>query len=85
MEKRVIGVFTTFYNLDASYSLCSVVRDQLTALVKNKYKTVLFVLPGFKDDDLVPKGVEIRKVVPQIILEPYTGLNYPDHWKEDVA
>ena len=83
-EQKTIGILTTFYNLDFGYSLCAVVRDQLTSLVKNNYKTVLFVLPTFKDDDKVPKGVEIRKTVPQLILEPYKGLEFPQHWKEDV-
>jgi len=78
-----IGFYTTFSNFDASYSLTSVVKDQLTACVK-KYDTILFVLPNFKDDNLVPKGVEIRKVVPQLILEPYKDIGYPDHWKEDI-
>lgn len=78
-----IGIFTTFYNFDSAYSLTSVVKDQLTALVKHKYKTVLFVLPNFKDDAKVPKGVEIRKVIPQLILEPYKGTMFPDHWQED--
>lgn len=83
-KPKTIGLFTSFYAMDAGYSLCSVVRDQLTALVKNHYRAVLFVLPSFKDDDKVPAGVEIRKVIPQIILEPYKGLEYPQHWKEDV-
>jgi len=86
MEKneKVIGIFTTFWNFDAAYSLTSVVRDQLMAFIKHGYKTVLFVLPTFEDDALVPEGVEIRKVVPQLILEPYKELLYPDHWKEEV-
>lgn len=84
-NKKTIGIFTTFAAIDPAFSLCSVVLDQLTVLVKNEYKTVLFVLPSFEDEDKVPKGVEIRKIVPQIILEPYKELNYPDHWKEDVA
>ena len=83
-NKKVIGIYTTFYNLDSAYSLCSVVIDQLKALVKHDYKTILFVLPSFKDEEKVPKGVEIRKVIPQLILEPYKELGYPDHWKEDV-
>jgi len=83
-KEKVIGVFTSFWNIDPAFSLCSVVLDQLTVLAKNNYKTVLFVLPSFEDDDKVPEGVEIRKIVPQIILEPYKELNYPDHWKEDV-
>lgn len=81
--KKVIGIFTTFNDLNPAYSLCSVVIDQLTMLVKYNYKPILFVLPNFKDK--VPDGVEVRKVIPQIILEPYKELNYPDHWKEDVA
>lgn len=80
---KTIGILTSFYNFDNSYSLCTVVKDQLTALVKYGYKTVLFVLPNFKDDDKIPEGVEIRKIVPQIILEPYRELNFPDYWKED--
>lgn len=82
-DKPIIGIFTTFWNFDSAYSLCSVVKDQLTSLVKNNYKTILFVLPSFKDDNLVPEGVEIRKVIPQIILEPYKELQFPSHWKED--
>lgn len=84
ITKPTVGVFTTFYNIDFGYSLCAVVRDQLSALVKNGYKTILFVLPSFKDDALVPEGVEIRKIVPQLILEPYKGTSFPSHWKEDV-
>ena len=80
-----IGVFSTFYRLDPAYSLCSVVIDQLSALVKNGHHPVLFTLPQFKDEALVPAGVEIRKIVPQIILELYKELNFPDHYKEDVA
>ena len=79
-----IGIFTSFYRIDPGYSLCAVVLDQLTALVKHGHEPVLFVLPIFKDEELVPKGVEIRKIVPQLILEPYKGLNFPSHWKEDV-
>lgn len=84
-NEKVVGVLTTFYNIDPGYSLCAVVLDQLRSLVKHGYKTVLFVLPSFKDDEKVPAGVEIRKIVPQVILEPYKELNYPSHWKEDVA
>lgn len=82
---KTIGILTSFFNFDPAYSLCSVVQDQLQTLVSHKYKTVLFVLPNFKDDDKVPKGVEIRKIVPQLILEPYKEFGFPSHWKEDVA
>lgn len=84
MKKR-IGIFTTFYNFDRGYSLCSVVYDQLVAHVKRGYSPVLFVLESFNDDDQVPEGVEVRKIVPQIILEPYQGLAFPEEWKKDVA
>lgn len=85
--KKKIGIFTTFYDFDRGYSLCSVVYDQLVAHVKRGYTPVLFVLESFKEEALkdIPEGVEVRKVVPQVILEPYRGLNVPDTWKEDVA
>ena len=83
--QKKIGILTTFSKIDSGYSLCAVVIDQLSALVSNGHSPVLFVLPNFKDEALVPKGVEIRKIVPQLILEPYKGLHVPDHWKEDVA
>lgn len=83
-ENKKIGIFTTFYNFDSSYSLTSVVRDQLLMLIRAGYSPVLFVLPSFKDDDKVPAGTEIRKVVPQIILEPYKEFNFPKNWKDDV-
>jgi glycosyltransferase involved in cell wall biosynthesis len=85
MQKdKTIAILSTFYSLDPGYSLCAVVRDQLFSLVKNGYKTIFCVLPSFKDDALVPNGVEIRKIVPQLILEPYKGTSYPSHWKEDL-
>ena len=83
MGHKKVGIFTTFYNFDPSYSLVSVVRDQLIAHVKHGYTPVLFVLESFVGD--VPEGVEVRRVIPQIILEPYKGLNQPENWKDDVA
>jgi len=83
-KEKKIGVLTTFYKLDSGYSLCAVVVDQLTALVAHGHKPVLFTLPTFKDEALLPAGVEVRKIVPQLILEPYKGLGFPAHWKEDV-
>lgn len=79
-----IGIFTSFYRLDHGYSLCSVVVDQLAALVANGHKPVLFTLPIFSDEHLLPEGVEVRKVIPQLMLEPYKGTGFPEHWKEDV-
>ena len=78
-----IGILTTFSNLNPEFSLCSVVIQQLTMLVKYGYKPVLFVLNIFKDDDKVPEGVELRKVIPQLILEPYSA-NDLSHLDEDV-
>lgn len=82
MSKR-IGVLTTFRDFDTAYSLVSVVRDQLVMHVRHKYEVVLYVLPTFTDDDKVPEGVEIRKVVPQLLLESYKGLDFPSTWQED--
>jgi len=70
-----VCVATTFYDLQPSYSLVTVVLNQLHALLRFGYEPVLLVLPSFHDDDKVPQGVEVRKVVPQIILEPYAGRN----------
>lgn len=83
--KKTVGIFTTFHNWSDQYSLTSVVRDQLEMhlIHSDNYKVVLFVLPSFKDDARVPEGVEIRKVIPQIILEPYKGQSFPETWKED--
>ncbi len=82
-----IGIVTSLYNFDKAYSICSVVENQLKALVKFGYKPILFVLPSFQDDDKVPAGVEIKKVIPQFILEPYhLALNkdVPPTFDEDV-
>jgi hypothetical protein len=68
-----IGVLTTFYEFNPSYSLCSVVESQLKSLVENGYDTVLFVHDNFKSDDKVPKGVEIRKIVPRFNLIDYSA------------
>lgn len=84
MKKPTIGILTTFGNFDSSFSLCGVVKQQLVALVKHGYNPVLFVLDFFKDDALVPEGVEIRKVIPQLILEPY-GEGNLDNLETDVA
>ena len=73
MDKPRIGILTPFDSFPESYSLTSVVEAQLSALVKYGYKPVFFVLNIFKDDDKVPEGVEIRKIVPQITLYDYSG------------
>ena len=69
--KPTIGILTSFYEFNSAYSLCSVVESQLTALKKYGYPTVLFVHDNFKDDDKVPEGVEIRKIVPRFELQDY--------------
>lgn len=73
--KLKIGIFTTFYKIDPGYSICNVVLQQLNLLLKYGYQPVLFVLTTFKDDDKVPSGVEVRKIIPQLILEPYGSGN----------
>ncbi len=83
MEKR-IGILTTFADFNSAYSLCGVVNQQLLALVKHNYKPVLFVLDIFNDEAKVPAGVEIRKIVPQLILEPYSAGKL-DNLDADVA
>lgn len=66
-----IGILTTFYEFKKSYSLTSVVENQLRSLVRYGYKPVLFVHDNFKDDEQVPEGVEIRKVIPRFHLIDY--------------
>ena len=71
--KPTIGILTSFYEFNSAYSLCSVVESQLTSLIKYGYKTVLFVHDNFTGDDEVPKGVEIRKIVPRFTLVDYSS------------
>ena len=68
-----IAVLTTFYNFDRAYSLVSVAEEQLLSLLKYGYEPVLFVHDNFKDDDKIPKGVEIRKVIPRFQLVDYSS------------
>ena len=79
----VVGLLTPFFSFDDSYSLVSVVTDQLKMNIRAGYKTVLFVLPSFKDDDKVPAGVEIRKVIPQITTEPYRDFGVSPDFEKD--
>ena len=73
MNKPTIGLLTTLYQFSSSYSLCSVIQSQLVALVKNGYKTVLFVHDNFEDSSKVPAGVEVRKIVPRFLLVDYSA------------
>lgn len=88
MKGLKVGILTTFYEWATSYSICGVVNNQLKMLVRNGYQPILFVLPGFRDDDKVPVGVQIRKVVPQFVLEPYGTYDLreeiPDTFERDV-
>ena len=70
-----IGILTTFYRWSKAYSLTSVVENQLLALVKHGYKPVLFVHDNFEDpgNDVIPKEVEIRKVIPRSKLVDYSA------------
>lgn len=79
-----VGILTTFYRFDPGYSLCQVVWQQLAALVKHGYQPVLFVLENWDKNDQVPEGVELRPVIPQLILEPYAQGNL-SKLEEDIA
>lgn len=75
-----IGILTTFYNFDPAYSLISVVTSQLKMLEKHGYEPVLFVLDNTSVKDIQKyhaqfKDIEIRPVIPQLILEPYGAGN----------
>ncbi|KKL63383.1 hypothetical protein LCGC14_2175610, partial [marine sediment metagenome] len=83
--KPTIGLLTTLYQFSSSYSLCSVIQSQLVALVKNGYKTVLFVHDNFEDNSKVPKGVEIRKIVPRFLLIDYSSGQEPSEDLENQA
>src|SRR3990167_7505976 len=85
MNKPTIGLLTTFADFNPAYSLCSVVEAQLTALIKNGYKTILFTHDDFKDDAKVPKGVEIRKIVPRFLLVDYSSHQEPNTDLEEQA
>lgn len=81
---KKIGILTTLSNLDPAYSLVTVILQQLKMLEKYGYQPILFTLNNF--DDKVPEYVELRKVVPQFILEPYalTGSVIPQNFEDDV-
>jgi len=72
-----VGILTTLYEANTSYSLWTVMESQLVSLVKNGYDTVLFVHDNFNDDAKVPAGVEIRKIVPRFILVDYSTFKEP--------
>lgn len=86
-----VGILTTFYAWDEAYSLTGVVKHQLLSLIQEGYSPVLFVLEGFseKESFKLPIGVEVRRVIPQIITEPYGGVkesnNIPQQFEKDVA
>ena len=80
-----IGILTTFYNWDRAYSLVSVVEEQLNSLLKHGYNPVLFVHDNFNADNEIPKGVEIRKVVPRFKLVDYGSQPVEPGFDEQVA
>ena len=67
-----ICILTTFYNFDRAYSLCSVVEEQMHMLLEAGHEVILAVHDNFNADLEVPKGVEIRKVVPRFKLVDYS-------------
>lgn len=68
-----IAVLTTFYNFERSYSLTSVVEEQLLMLKEGGHQPILFVHDNFNADAEIPEGVEIRKVVPRFTLVDYSS------------
>src|SRR3990167_9192530 len=80
-NKKRVGVLSTLSDLNPAYSVAGVITNQLKALVKYGYTPVLFALTNFKGE--VPEGVELRAIVPQLILEPYVQRNL-DNLEEDV-
>ena len=88
MNKK-IGLLTTFYNLDPGYSLVTVVMQQLAMLHSQGYDPVLFGLTNFtpEAEEQLPEWVELRKVIPQWLLEPYgqTGAPVPADFEGNVS
>ena len=80
-----IGLLTTLYELNSSYSLSSVIESQMITLKKYGYEVVLFVHDNFKDDAKVPEGVEIRKVVPRFLLIDYSDFQPASNELEEQA
>lgn len=80
-----IGILTTFYNWDRAYSLVTVVEEQLKSLLENGYEPVLFVHDNFNADHEIPKGVEIRKVIPRFQLADYSQGQPPEAGFEEQA
>lgn len=87
-NKKVVGILTSFYNLDPSYSLVTVVLQQLEMLHRAGYRPVLFGLTNFtkEAEESLPDFVELRKVIPQWLLEPYgqTGAPVPADFESNV-
>lgn len=73
-DKPKVAILTPLDKWDNSYSLCSVIQAQLVGLVANGYAPVLFTCTNFKDDEKVPEGVEVRKVIPTFLY-----IDYSDH------
>ena len=48
-------------------------EEQLLALLEGGYQPILFVHDNFNADDKIPKGVEIRKVIPRFTLVDYSS------------
>ena len=85
LKKYKVGILTTLYEANTAYSLWSVIESQMVSLVKNGYEAVFFVHDNFKDDDKVPQGVEIRKVVPRFLLTDYSDFREIDPKLEQEA
>lgn len=76
-----VAILTTLRDFNPSYSLVSVIKDQLVMHHHYGYDVTLFTLEGFTGE--VPSYTTIKRVLPAITLEPYKGVTYPPSWKED--
>ena len=74
MSNERVAVFTTFRSLPSGYGLVPVVLSQLKALVNNGYNPVFYAEENFgqhPDRKRLPKGVELRAIVPMMHLFDY--------------
>ncbi len=59
-ESPKIAVMGVFANLDRVYSVAGIVTDQLKLLTDEGHKLVFLTTTDFRDQELIPVGVEVR-------------------------
>ena len=72
MAKPKVAIILPADWWDQSYSLCSVVENQLRGFVKNGYTPIIVTLQKFRGDIPVP-GIEHRKALPMLNLVDYSN------------